>query len=92
MTSNKGEKDYLTSDEMNITCNFFFFDIKSEIILWITAEQKYIASRVYQSQYVLVYGSEIVINIMKIDKIDTNIFMNTFGPLRLAWARKEVQK
>ena len=62
------------------------------MILWITAEQENIASRVYQSQYVLISGSEIVMNIMKIDKIDKNIFMNNFGPLRLSWARKEVQK
>ena len=62
------------------------------MILWITAEQENIASRVYQSQYVLIFGSEISINIMKIEKIDKNIFKNTSGPLRLAWAGKEVQK
>ena len=62
------------------------------MILWITAEQENIASRVYQSQYVLIFGSEIGMNIMKSEKIDKNIFKNSFGPLRLAWARKEVQK
>ena len=44
------------------------------MILWITAEQENIASRVYQSQYVLIFGSEIGMNIMKSEKIDKKYF------------------
>ena len=30
--------------------------------------------------------------VARLEKIGKNIFMNNFGPLRLAWVQKEVQK